>query len=66
MAPTARTAINKRLYSRYNGITFDGILADCDVCVVGQSGQFAQPNMAETADTKASFELEYSGSKITD
>lgn len=36
-----------------NGITFDGTLADCDVCAVGESHLWAHP------DIKASFQLVY-------
>ena len=42
-----------------NGITFDGTLADCDVCAVGKSHQLAHPKKAENADIKAPFQLVY-------
>ena len=48
-----------------NGITFDGTLADCDVCAVGKSHQLAHPKKAENADIKAPFQLEYSCNPCT-
>ena len=42
-----------------NGITFDGTLADCDVCAVWKSHQLAHPKKAENADIKAPFQLVY-------
>ena len=42
-----------------NGITFDGTLADCDVCAVGKSHQLAHPKKAENADIKVPFQLVY-------
>ena len=42
-----------------NRITFDGTIADCDVCAVGKSHQLAHPKKAENADIKAPFQLVY-------
>ena len=42
-----------------NGITFDGPLADCDVCAVGKSYQLAHPKKAKNAEVEASFQVVY-------
>ena len=40
-----------------NEITFDGTLADCDVCAVGKNHQLTHPQKAKNADIKAPFQL---------
>ena len=42
-----------------NGITFDGTIADCDVCVVGKDQQLAHPKKAQHAGITRPFQLCY-------
>ena len=43
-----------------NGITFDGTIADCDVCTVGKGQQLAHPKNAQHAGITQPFQLCYS------
>ena len=42
-----------------NGITFDGTIADCDVCAVGKGQQLAHPKKAQHAHITRPFQLCY-------
>ena len=42
-----------------NGITFDGTIADCDVCTVGKGQQLAHPKKAQHAGISRPFQLCY-------
>ena len=42
-----------------NGITFDGTIADCDVCAVGKGQQLAHPKKAQHAGITQPFQLWY-------
>ena len=42
-----------------NGITFDGTIADCNVCAVGKGQQLAHPKKAQHAGITRSFQLFY-------
>ena len=42
-----------------NGITFDGTIADCDVCAVGKGQQLAHPKKAQHAGITRPFQLCY-------
>ena len=42
-----------------NGITFDGTIADCDVCAVGKGQQLAHPKKSQHADITRPLQLCY-------
>ena len=44
-----------------NNITFDGTIADCDVCAVGKGQQLAHPKKAQHAGITRPFQLSYGG-----